>query len=501
MIQRSLDRKNVLRDTSFFSGGIYVSQVMFFIRGFLNARILGPGVYGLWSALNIILKYSTFSHLGTFNAMAREIPYENGQGSKNAMDKVRNVALSFSLSAVLVFSVALLTVTIFLWKRISIAEATGMITIAVLAIVMCLFEFYQTSFIAVKRFVLISKASVIFPILSVLLTLALVPLIKIYGVYIVSVVIPLLTVLYLYINEPLKLRLDFDLKETFRLMKIGFPIMSMGFLDSTITSIAGILVLSFLGKVSMGHHSLAILATTFLMYFPMSIHRTFEPHMYERYGQTHDISELKKYFFKPTITMSLLFPVGLACYYTGVKFFMLHFLSDYSVSLYPFIIILLGRFFLAFSPTSVAFITSISKQKFLVPVYLTGISIVALSSLIFINMGLGIVGVSIGLFLSFFFIGSVIFIYALRHYVRNKIKCLFYLFNLCLPLLYMSVVVFLTEIYMKGYALNSKAMFSDTGALIMKLVMIFIFSLPLIYIAHKKTGLTKELLGLLRIKR
>ena len=65
----------------------------------------------------------------------------------------------------------------------------------------------------------------------------------------------------------------------------------------------------------------------------------------------------------------------------------------------------------------------------------------------------------------------------------------------------MSVVVFLTEIYMKGYALNSKAMFSDTGALIMKLVMIFIFSLPLIYIAHKKTGLTKELLGLLRIKR
>jgi len=99
-----------------------------------------------------------------------------------------------------------------------------------------------------------------------------VPLIKIYGVYIVSVAIPLLTVLYLYIKEPLKLRLDFDLKETFRLMKIGFPIMSIGFLESTITNIAGILVLFFLGKVSMGYHSVAILATTLLMYFPLSIH-------------------------------------------------------------------------------------------------------------------------------------------------------------------------------------------------------------------------------------
>lgn len=496
MTHRSLDKKNVLRDTSYFSGSTYVAQAMFFIRGFLNARILGPGLYGVWSALNIILKYSTFAHLGTFNAMAREIPYENGKGSSKAMDKVRNVALAFTLSMILAFSAALIIIAISLRKTLALNEAIGMITIALLAIVMCFYEFYQTSFIAVKRFLLISKVSVIFPVLSVILTLVLVPRLKIYGVYIVAVTTPLLTVLYLIIKEPLKLRLDFDLKETFRLMKIGFPIMSVDFLQGTIVSLAGILVLTFLGKVNMGYYSVAILATTFLMYFPLSIHRAFEPHIYERFGQTHDILEIKKYFFKPTLVMALLFPVVLAGYYTGVKFFVLHFLPKYTISLYPFIFILLGRFFLAFSPTAIAFITSISKQKFLVPVYVVGISIVSLSSLIFINRGLGIVGVSIGLFLAFFFIGSVIFIYALNHYMRNKIRCVLYFFSLCAPLLYMGIVVLFIERYIQG----SSAVLLDAVALSIKLGMILIFSLPLLYIAHKKTEVIKEVLGSLKVK-
>ena len=105
MRKRSLDRKNVIRDASFFSGSTYLSQAMFFIRGFLNARILGPGLYGLWSALNIILNYGSYMHLGSLNAMNREIPYQNGRHSPEGMDKVRNTTFTTLLVMNLLFMV------------------------------------------------------------------------------------------------------------------------------------------------------------------------------------------------------------------------------------------------------------------------------------------------------------------------------------------------------------------------------------------------------------
>ncbi|MDP8230595.1 MAG: oligosaccharide flippase family protein [Candidatus Gorgyraea atricola] len=497
MQQRELDRKNVIRDTSFFSGSVYISQAMFFIRGFLNAKILGPELYGVWSFLNIILRYSVFAHLGSFNAMAREIPYENGKRSNKGMDRVRNVVFTFSLCTISIFALGVIIVAILLWKRLLLYEAVGLIVIAALAVSMALYEFCQTSLIGVKRFVLISKANVLFPILSVLLTLLFVPRLKIYGVYIVALVIPILTVTYLYMKESFKLKLCFDLKEIYRLLKIGFPIMSSGFLQGTITNIAGIMTLSFLGKTNMGYYSVAALATNFLMYFPMSIHRSFEPHIYQRYGETHDIGSLKKYLFKPMLVMSLLFPVALAFYYTGVTFFIRHFLSKYTVAIYPFSIILIARFFLAFSPTAVAIITVLNKQRFLVPVYLSGIAIAFVSGLVFINQGFGIVAVALGLLLSFFFVGTVIFIYSMKQYIKSPLTCIGYLVTMSIPLVYMIGVIFFNEIMIPV----SVEILPDIFVLVMRLLTVAGFSIPLIYIAHRKTGILHDVAGFIRRKR
>ncbi|MFC1620943.1 lipopolysaccharide biosynthesis protein [Candidatus Omnitrophota bacterium] len=497
MQPRELDRKNVIRDTSFFSGSVYVSQAMFFIRGFLNAKILGPELYGVWSFLNIVLRYSVFAHLGAFNAMAREIPYENGKRSNKGMDKVRNVVFTFSLCTISIFALGVIIAAVLLWKKLLIYEAVGLIVIAVLAISMALYEFFQTSLIGIRRFVLISKANVMFSILSVLLTLLFVPRLKIYGVYIVALAIPILTVVYLYVKEDFKVKLCLDFKELYRLLKIGFPIMSSCFLQGTITNVAGIMTLSFLGKTNMGYYSVAALAGNFLMYFPMSIHRSFEPHIYQRYGETHDINSLKKYLFKPMLVMSILFPVVLAFYYTGVSFFIRHFLSKYSAAIYPFSVILIARFFLAFSPTSIALITVLNKQRFLVPVYLSGIAVVFVSTLVFINQGFGILAIALGLLLAFFFIGTVTFIYTIKQYVKSPLVCLGYLVSLSIPLVYMAAVIVFNKIMIPV----SPEILPDIFVLAKRLLIVTGFSIPLIYIAHRKTGILRDIAGIIRRKR
>ena len=500
MTEKQLNnRGNIVRNASIFSGGVYISQILFFIRGFLNARILGPGLYGLWSGLNIILNYSAYARLGSLNAMNREIPYQNqnGRRSEEEMYKTRNAAFTICLVTSFIFSFVLVVIAFLLRQKISFNELAGFVTIALIAFILSIFEFYQTSVIALKKFTVITKANIWFAILSVGLTLAIVPRFNIYGVYIVAILIPLLTLAYLVFKEPCKVKVCFDFKEMFRLINIGLPLGAINFLDSSVINVPSMIVLALLGKVSLGYYSVAMLATRFLTYFPISIHRTFEPYIYQKCGQTKDILELKKYLFKPIQVMALLFPVIIGAYYTIVAFFIRHFLTKYTAAIHPFFIISIGVFFISFSPTSNAFITAMNRQKFLIPVYLCGIVIAFLFSIVLIKMGYGLIAPAFGLLFAFFFIGSVVFMYAISNYVKSAIKCLIYLAGICVPLIYIIAIVFFNEAVVS----SSAEIFSDSIKLVIKLAVLFVFSLPLVYIANNKTGVITDVLRLSRMKR
>jgi len=497
MLTRPINRKDIIRDTYFFSGSVYISQAMFFIRGFLNARILGPGLYGLWSGLNIILSYSAYSHMGGLSAMNREIPFQKGRDSLGDMDRARNAAFTMTLITGGMFSVVLIIAAFLLWGRLSNAEACGLIAISLLGFVSILYEFCQTSLISFKRFLVVSKGNIVFSILSVIATLILLPLFNIYGVYLTAVSIPLLNLAYLWLKEHYSPKLCMDFKEMLRLIKIGFPIMSIDFLETTITNASGIVVLFMLGNVNFAYFSVAMLAARFLMYFPKSVNRTFEPHIYQSYGETGRIGDLKKYLIKPTQVMAMLFPLLIAASYIAAAFFIRHFLPKYTPAVLPLFIILISRFFVSFSPTSIAFITAINKQKFLVPVYIFGIAIAAGLSFIFIKMGLDVTGAAFAFLTASFFTGSVIFLYAVSKLTKNVLEAIGYLALSCGALLYTLAVIMFNE----AVVLNSQDIFSDMLALTAKLGLLFIFGLPLIYIANKKTKIISDMFNITKINR
>ena len=487
-------RQGIIRDAAIFSGSAYIAQGMSFVRGFLNARMLGPALYGLWTGLNITLDYSSYVHIGALNGMNIDIPYQKGSGSRNNLDKSRNTAFTICLVNSVLFSAGLLVVSIFLWRGNKVSESIGLITIAILNMTTSMYDFYSTSLIAMKRFFSISKANAFFAFLSVCLTLILVPFFKIYGVYAVAVVTSLATFLYLLIKEPCRIKLDFDFRYMAKLIKIGFPIMFINLLNSTIPNMASISVIFLLGRETLGYYAIAMMAAYFLSYFPSSIHRILEPHIYQKYGQTRDPIDLKKYLLKPSLVMAILFPVIMAVYYTSVTFFIRHFLPKYEPSINLFSIIILARFFVSFSPASNAFINAMNKQRFLVPIYLAAIAIVAGVSLVFMKAGFGRNSVAIGLAASFFWTGSAIFIYAIGHFTKSIFKRIAYLAGLYLPLAYISAVVFFNEKVIS----SSTAILPDTMRLCAKLAVLCIFSLPLVYIANLKTGIAGDLINFLK---
>ncbi len=239
-----------------------------------------------------------------------------------------------------------------------------------------------------------------------------------------------------------------------------------------------------------------MLAAWFLIYFRESVHRIFEPYIYQRYGETHSILELKKYLFKPTLIAALLFPIILGFYWTAVTFFIRHFLPKYIVAIYPFSIMLISVFFISFAPTAIAFITAINKQKIFIPVYVIGVIVVTTLSVVFINQGFGVIAVVFGILFAFFFINAVIFLYAIGKYMRNLFKCVIYLLKLCIPLLYMTIAVIVNEVFVS----SSQYIFLDVLKLTIKLAILCIFSIPLIIMANNKTRIIEDILSLIRRK-
>ena len=232
-----------------------------------------------------------------------------------------------------------------------------------------------------------------------------------------------------------------------------------------------------------------MIAARFMMYFPESVNRAFEPHIYQRYGETGQIIELKKYLIKPMQVMTLIFPVLIAGCYIVVVFFIRHFLPKYSLAIYPLSIILVSRFFVSFSPTSIAFITALNKQKFLIPVYIFGIIMAVGWSFVFIKIGFGTLGAAIGFLLSCFFIGAVIFLYVINEYTKDFIRTIGYLIISCMPLLYIISVVIFNEAIIG----SSQILSLDILKMLIKLGSLLILSLPLIYIANKKTGVLTDM--------
>jgi len=72
-------KEKIIKDTVIYSGSTFFAKMLGFGRSIIVARFLGPSLYGLWSALSIILEYSRYANLGVLNAMNREVPFYRGK--------------------------------------------------------------------------------------------------------------------------------------------------------------------------------------------------------------------------------------------------------------------------------------------------------------------------------------------------------------------------------------------------------------------------------------
>ena len=109
-------KRGILSHISYYSIAQILSEALFFVRGFLLARIFGPTLFGLWTEIKLALIFLQYARFGTNEAMMREVPYAVGRGDNEYANEIKKTVFSFNILSSGFVAIILFILVIFFEK-------------------------------------------------------------------------------------------------------------------------------------------------------------------------------------------------------------------------------------------------------------------------------------------------------------------------------------------------------------------------------------------------
>lgn len=265
-----------LRELAGFGSTTVIDQAARLVSTLVVAAALGPVAMGVWYLLNLVLQYGGMVHLGALNGMNREIPGALARNDPEEAQRVRGVALGFVLASYVVALVVLGGVLVPLrvvpsgplaWLMAGLLAAQQLWSFASMHLKA------QTKFLAAARLQLISALT--FPLATIPLALAWGLEGFVAGQIAVYAILSAIAVL----RSPGLFRPRFNVPETVRLIRIGFPIMLVGISYALFATVDRWVIQAHLGAEALGHYSLAIMALGAVSLLPQVVAQQVYPRM------------------------------------------------------------------------------------------------------------------------------------------------------------------------------------------------------------------------------
>lgn len=492
--------RDIVRNAYLFSGAAYLSRMMNYLRGFLNARFLNPTGYGFWSAFNVFLFYGDFSHLGILQGMNREIAYIFKR-DKSKVEEIQGVAFALIIFSSVIVAVLIILLFFIFMRPLDREETIGIFTIGILIILNNLIQFFESSNSAMQNFVLISKINSLSAFFSLALTLPIVFLFRIYGVFFVAFLTALYSLILYIRSSNFRFKINIDKDEAFKLFKVGFPLRILCFLFYLRLSLNSLMILGFMGKAALGLYSMALLIGRSLLYFPEAVGQVIVSRLYQGYGETGDIQDIKKYLTVPTQFFSYLLPLIAGLFYFLFSFLIYAVLPSYVESISVLFWLLFAFSFMMIPVTSTGFAAALDRQYGLIIFNLLAIFINLILGYLFLNRyGLGIKGVAFSVLITSVFYTTCVLTYNLKYYFKKFFEYLRYFIRLYLPTAY---IFFITSVIMRLFTWPPQGFSELMLRFVIQVFLFLIFSLPVIILLSQRTHFLKwvrEAKFLLRLK-
>src|SRR5262245_56528724 len=295
----------------------YLVRVLLMLRGLVAARLLGPGPFGAWNGLTLLLDYGVLATLGTQQGLDQIVPGRIVEGDAQRLDQVKRSGLA----NVLLFSLTFGAIALLYFGRPEgkLRDAWGVAGIGVIllcATLTCLAFYHLTLLRSHGNIGAVSVWNMIQGATGALLGLALVPWVGPWGLLLGWLVGTIASLVYLRVQArglvPVIPRVSSD---STRLVTVGFPMFLFTIASLAMRTVDRLVILKFAGTRELGYYSLGVMAIALMLYLPDSVTYVLYPRLLSSYRESNnDPESIREPFERTLLVVSLLIPMlcGLA---------------------------------------------------------------------------------------------------------------------------------------------------------------------------------------------
>lgn len=280
-----------LRTVSFLAGGNLLGIALGVVGSLVQARFVTPSDLGYFRGFSIATGYAFFSHLGLLDALQRFYPFYVGRGEQERAVAVVEVCHVWMVVVSGVVSGSFVVLAMFSLTSGNWRATLGWLAQATAMAGLIYGGYLSATYRSGHDFATVARASVVSSAMSTI-TLPFFAVWPYVTLAVRSSLGSLVSLVYLHVHRPLRLRWRFSSREWLHLLKQGFPIFIAGYGASTLWSvIETTLILSFLDAQSLGLWSMAFMVLEFANKVPQAITSVYVPRVAECFGRTGSVAE------------------------------------------------------------------------------------------------------------------------------------------------------------------------------------------------------------------
>lgn len=389
-------RKSI-RDFVGLAGTQYLVRLLLMARGLVAARLLGPGAYGAWNAIVLVMEYGAQSHVGTLQGLDQKVPARVVDRDREGLARLQRAALFnllaggalYALVCALYFTRTPGQIRSF-WGGTGIALAVGAAVLTNLA------GFHTSILRSVGRIEVVSRWWMLQGLIGAVLGVALIPWLGAWGLlwgWFIGTVVSTLWVRWQ--SRDVTHAAVRPERESLRLVSVGFPLFLYGGLTFLMRSLDRVIILRFLGTEDLGFYSLAVMAIGLMLYLPDSVGYVMYPRLLRRFHEGGgDPEVIREPLHQVLGAVSIALPGLCAIAYLAADDSVLWLLPKFREGVPALRILCFGAAALGLGNLSALVLMVLRRQNLMIPVAIGSVVVGAVAMVGSIYAGFGIRGVA-----------------------------------------------------------------------------------------------------------
>ena len=390
--------RNFVRDTLGFAATQYIIRALLVVRMVVAARLLGPLSYGAWNALQLLMDYgTTLPPMGTQHGLDQRVPGLIVEKDPSRLERLERAGLFNILVLTGLFAAIGLLVVLLRPNHVLDFWGAGGLLVAVLVVLLVNLSSYHMSLLRSHGNIrAVSGWFLIQGVIGTALGLALIPTFGAPGLLAGWAGATVIAALSVRIQGrhvvPLVPRAG---PESLELIRVGLPLFVFSASSQVMRSFDRLVILKFLGNLSLGYYSLSVNALNFVMYLPDSIAYVLYPRLVTQFRQSggHPAA-IREPVERALRTIAVIVPALCGVTYLCAREAVLTVLPKFLPGVTPVRVLCFGAGGLALANLSSIVLMTLGRQNVLVPVAVGMTALGGALDYLAVRMGFGINGVA-----------------------------------------------------------------------------------------------------------